>query len=130
MPERVSGATPSMAMWECRRVSMALDSTTPCECVYHRQIGRPVHGVQPEKSGLRRRQDALDLALDVVLRRELGHALDGEPGAVARHADLRRPVEDAFALEEPSRRARGARIGLHRVLRVRLPVAEEPLGAE
>src|SRR5678816_3464462 len=95
MPERVSGATPSIAMWEYRRVCMSLESATSCECVYHGEIARTVHGVQPKKSGLRRGQDALHLPLNVVLRRELRHALDGEAGAIARHADLRRPRHPA-----------------------------------
>ena len=86
--------------------------------------------MQSEKPGCRIRQEALHLPLGIVLRRELEHALDGEAGAVARHAHLRRAVEHAVAREEPAGGARGARVGLHRVLRMRLPVAREPLGVE
>src|SRR5437016_8616928 len=107
MLPRVSGAAPSIAMWEYRRVCIALDSPPACECVHHGEIARPVHGVQSEKPARRFGDQALDLALGVVLWRELQHALDGEPGAVARHADLRRPVEDAITCIEPARGARG-----------------------
>src|SRR5260221_8204170 len=115
----------SIAIWEYRRVCIALDSPPTCECVHHGEIARPVHGVQSEKPAGRLRNQALDLALGVVLRRELQHALDGEPGAVARHADLRRPVEHAVARIEMARRARGARVRFHRVPGMRLPVAGE-----
>src|SRR5438093_10128956 len=106
----VSGAAPSMAMREYRRVVMRLDSPPACECVHHDEIARPVHGVQAEEAALGARQQALDLPLGVFLGGELQHAVDGEPRAVARYAHLRGAGEHAIARDDAPRRPARARV--------------------
>src|SRR5712671_4794046 len=100
------------------------------ERVDHGEVAGAVYGMDAEQAVLARRQDALDLPLRVVLQRQAQHAVDRQARAVERGADLRRPAQGAVLPVELACGAGAARIGLHRVAPVRLPVPEQALGVE
>src|SRR5712664_2212767 len=75
----------------------ASQAPPPRERVDHGKVAGAVYGMDAEEAVLARRQDALDLALRVVLQREAQHAVDGQARAIQRGADLRRPAQGAVA---------------------------------
>src|SRR5436190_21201257 len=89
------------SIMESRRygaVKRTLGKAAPsAESVNHDQRAGAVDGVQAEQPGPGRRQQPLDGALDELLGREPHDAAEAQPGAVARSADLRRPVQRADA---------------------------------
>src|SRR4051812_40012791 len=105
--------------WRLPESGVSLESPALAEGIDAGQLAGAVDGVQAEDSRGAVGQDALDLPLAVFVRCQAQHAVDRKAGAVSRHADLRRPVERAVAHEERTGRPRAARVGFHRVARVR-----------
>src|SRR5689334_24090232 len=108
------------------QLSMALEARTALERIGDGEVAGAIEGVDAERARLAR-HDAVVLFLLVLVHVEARHAVHGDARAVERRADLPRAEEAVAVPEEAARGARAAHVALHRVLRMRLPLAQQAL---
>src|SRR4051794_40992629 len=100
------------------------------ESVRDAERARPVDGVEAQDAVASAGHDATHFFLGVVEVVQARDAVHRDARAVERRADLRRPDELAVLHEEAPRGPGVAHVRLHGIAAMRLPLAQEALGAE